>query len=341
VFGQYEGVDQVRSIVASRSWRDGVVTDDDVRLEEIPGAVRDPDGLVWIDLLSPTSSELGAIAAELGIPATAVEDALAPFERPKMVRYDTHLFFTAYATWMAQPDPEAPGEGRLRSSRVTGIVLPTALVTIRVDDGFDMGPVLGLWQDNADLFQHGSGALVHGLLDVIVDSHFDTIQQLDDTVEELEGILFDQRRTGRPFARDVFQLRKDLVQLRRLVLPMREVVSGLLRHSRTGNMELDTWYDDLYDHVLRASEWTESLRDMVSSLFETNLSLQDSRLNEIMKKLAAWAAIIAVPTAITGWFGQNIPYPGFGHTTGLWMSAMLIAGMSGLLFWLFKRQDWL
>ena len=201
--------------------------------------------------------------------------------------------------------------------------------------------VLALWQDNADLFQHGSGALVHGLLDVVVDSHFDTIRQLDDTVEELEGILFDQRRTGRAFALEVFQLRKDLVQLRRLVLPMREVVSGLLRHSRTGRMELDTWYDDLYDHVLRASEWTESLRDMVSSLFETNLSLQDSRLNEIMKKLAAWAAIIAVPTMITGWFGQNIPYPGFGQTTGLLMSAVLIAGMSGFLFWQFKRQDWL
>ena len=107
VVGQYGAVDEVRSIVASRSWRDGVVVDDDVRLEEIPGAVRDPTGLVWIDLLRPTSAELGAIAAELGIPATAVEDALAPFERPKMVRYDTHLFFTVYATWMAPPEPAA------------------------------------------------------------------------------------------------------------------------------------------------------------------------------------------------------------------------------------------
>lgn len=334
-------MDGVRSIVASRSWRSGLVVDDDVRLEEIPGAVRDPENVVWIDLLRPTSEELGAIAAELGIPATAVEDALAPFERPKLVRYETHLFFTAYATWMAPPDPLAPGAGRLRAARISGIVMPTALVTVRVDDGFDMHAVLELWQTNADLLTHGSGALVHGLLDVIVDSHFDTIQQLDDIVEELEDALFEERRTGRAFARSVFQLRKDLVQLRRLVLPMREVVSGLLRHSRTGSAELDIWYDDLYDHVLRASEWTESLRDMVSSLFETNLSLQDSRLNEIMKKLAAWAAIIAVPTAITGWFGQNIPYPGFGHTTGLWMSAALIAGMSGLLFWAFKRQDWL
>ncbi len=332
-------MNNVRSVVASRSWRDGQITDDDVMLEEIPGVVRE-QGLVWIDLLRPTSDELGAIAAELGIPATAVEDALAPFERPKIVRHETHLFFTAYATWLVPSDVAGDG-GRLRSSRISGIVMPTALVTVRVDDGFQMAPVLELWQENAELLKHGSGALLHGLLDVIVDGHFDTIQMLDDIVEELEDALFEERRTGRAFARGVFQLRKDLVQLRRLVLPMREVVSGVLRFSRPGFAELDPWYDDLYDHVLRAAEWTESLRDMVTSLFETNLSLQDSRLNEIMKKLAAWAAIIAVPTAITGWFGQNIPYPGFGALAGLWASVALIVGLSTWLYLAFRRQEWL
>ena len=122
---------------------------------------------------------------------------------------------------------------------------------------------------------------------------------------------------------------------------MREVVTGLLRHKETADPALQLWFDDLYDHVLRASEWTESLRDMVTSLFETNLSLQDSRLNEIMKKLAAWAAIIAVPTAITGWFGQNIPYPGFADVSGLWLSAIAILGMSGTLWFVFRRQGWL
>lgn len=333
-------MDSVRSIVASRSWQEGRVVDDDVRLEEIPGAVRDKS-LVWIDLLRPSSEELGKIAAELGIPPTAVEDALAPFERPKLVRHETHLFFTAYATWLAPPGDPTDDAGRLRSSRVSGILLPTALVTVRVDEGFDMAPVLAIWEDNTDLLKHGSSALLHGLLDVIVDSHFETIQLLDDVVEELEDELFEERRTGREFARRVFQLRKDLVQLRRLVLPMRELVNGLLRHTRTGVAELDSWFEDLYDHVLRASEWTESLRDMVTSLFETNLSLQDSRLNEIMKKLAAWAAIIAVPTAITGWFGQNIPYPGFAHVSGLWMSALLISSMTAFLYWTFKRLNWL
>lgn len=329
-------MDRVGSVVASRAWRDGHIEDTDLTLAEIPAAVRAHD-LVWIDLLRPTSDELGTVLAELKIPTTAVEDALAPFERPKIVRHESHLFFTAYATWR---DDRSSG-GELRHSRVSGIVMPSALVTVRLDDEFDMSEVLRRWEDNADLLRFGSGALLHGLLDVIVDSHFTTIQQLDDAVEELEDVLFEERRTGRPFAQSVFRLRKDLVQLRRLVLPMREVVSGLLRHGRSGSAELDAWFDDLFDHVLRAAEWTESLRDMVTSLFETNLSLQDSRLNEIMKKLAAWAAIIAVPTAVTGWFGQNIPYPGFAHVSGLWMSALMILGLSGLLYWAFKRRDWL
>ena len=94
---------------------------------------------------------------------------------------------------------------------------------------------------------------------------------------------------------------------------MREVVSAVLRHRtelhKDGN-ELDGWFSDLYDHAIRAAEWSESLRDMLTSIFETSLSLQDARLNTVMKKLTAWAAIIAIPTAVTGWFGQNVPYPG-------------------------------
>ena len=94
---------------------------------------------------------------------------------------------------------------------------------------------------------------------------------------------------------------------------MREVVNTVMRHRADSNghtSDLDGWYTDLYDHVLRASEWTESLRDMITTVFETNIALQDARLNVVMKKLTGWAAIIAVPTAVTGWFGMNVAYPG-------------------------------
>ena len=101
------------------------------------------------------------------------------------------------------------------------------------------------------------------------------------------------------------------------------------------------YYQDVYDHVLRASEWTESLRDLVSTIVETNLTLQGNRLNTITKKVTSWAAIIAVPTAITGFYGQNVPYPGFAQESGFITSSILILVLSGALYLAFKRRNWL
>jgi len=159
----------------------------------------------------------------------------------------------------------------------------------------------------------------------------------------LEDHLFDDTSPSREIQRQTYRVRRDLVELRRVVLPMRELVNGVLRHRKDINApsELDAWYDDLYDHVLRAAEWTESLRDMVSAIFETNLSLQDARLNTVMKKLTGWAAIIAVPTAVTGWFGQNVAYPGFGQRSGLIASTMVITGLASALYVTFRRRNWL
>jgi magnesium transporter len=128
-----------------------------------------------------------------------------------------------------------------------------------------------------------------------------------------------------------------------VILPMREVVNTVMRRATEdgNNAELAPYYEDLYDHVLRAAEWTESLRDMITSIFETNLSLSDTRMNQVMKQLTSWAAIIAVPTAITGYFGQNVPYPGFGQHWGFWESLLLMASIAAILYVVFKRKDWI
>ncbi len=334
-----EGLGELRSVVASRLWRDGHVLDEGVNADELAAAVADENTLVWFDLVDPSPAELAELSDRLGLPPTVVEDALAPHERPKVSRHQDDLYFTVYATALGPP-PTGENLGRLVATRISGIVTPTALVTVRLDDRFDMTPVLRRWDDFAGLTRYGSGALVHGLLDVVVDGHFDTIQAIDDEIEDLEDALFEQRTTGHDFLRRVYGVRKDLVALRRVVLPMREAVNALLRH-KDDLAELSSYYDDLYDHVLRASEWTESLRDMVTSIFETNLSLQDARLNQVMKKLAAWAAIIAVPTAVTGWFGQNVPYPGFSEPFGFWLSVAAIVAFSTGLYAVFRRRDWL
>ncbi|MFJ2612904.1 magnesium transporter CorA family protein [Streptomyces sp. NPDC087529] len=166
---------------------------------------------------------------------------------------------------------------------------------------------------------------------------------MDDSIEELEGLLFAAgRREIEAVQRRVFALRKSLVQLRRVMLPMREVVNGLMRpglHLITD--PLVPYYQDVYDHVLRATEWTESLRDLVASVMETNLSVQANRMNLIMKKVTSWAAIIAVPAVITGYYGQNLPYPGFGRQSGFITSSAVIVVLSAVLYLTFKRKDWL
>ena len=123
---------------------------------------------------------------------------------------------------------------------------------------------------------------------------------------------------------------------------MREVLNTLLRRDlKIVPADMLPYFQDVYDHALRATEWTESLRDLVTTIVETNLTLQGNRLNVITKKVTSWAAIIAVPTAITGWYGQNLPYPGFAARSGLLTSAALIVVVSVALYTTFKKMDWL
>ncbi|HWI34027.1 MAG TPA: magnesium transporter CorA family protein [Lapillicoccus sp.] len=330
-------------------WRKGEVTDHDFPLDDVSEHLADEDSLVWVDLLEPDHAMLQKLADELNLDPHAVEDVIEEASRPKATMHAHHSFVSVYATRLDHPGtgPIAPDQvlaSRLRLTKVSTFVLPRGIVTVRDNDDFDMTQVKQRWDDNSELLHLGGGALLHGLLDVVVDGHFDTVQQLDDAIESLEDGLFAEQQQTRRTQQRTFRIRKELVELRRVVLPMREVVGAVLRHRtelhKDGN-ELDGWFSDLYDHAIRAAEWTESLRDMITSIFETSLSLQDAHLNTVMKKLTAWAAIIAVPTAVTGWYGQNIPYPGFGHPIGVITSTVLIVGIAVGLYITFKRKDWI
>ena len=335
------------SAVRTRLWLDGRLQDENFPLEDVSVHLHQDGALVWVDLLNPGHTLLTELADELSLDPRAVEDVVEHSERTKASRYVTHTFLTVYATALG---PQIPGaiESRLLTTRVSIFVLPTGVVTVRHETGparavFDIDEVVRRWDENSDLLRAGTPALLHGILDVVVDGQFDTIQQLDDAIESLEDALFDDRSQTRRLQRDTYRLRKELVELRRIVLPMREVVTTVMRRSVPGTNagELEGWYSDLYDHVIRAAEWTESLRDMVTTVFETNLSLQDARLNTIMKKLTGWAAIIAVPTLVTGWYGQNIPYPGYGNDWGLLTSAVVSVLTAVVLYLGFKRRNWI
>jgi magnesium transporter len=323
--------------VRTRLYRDGTLTLSDFPVADISEHLDVEGSVIWLDLCGPTQADFDMIGEEFGLHELAIEDALHASERPKLDRYATHLFLDAYAV-----DPDS-ATGELSVSELAAFITPQALITVRKDDRFDIAAVLEHWDASPDLARHGVGFLLHGLLDHLVDGHFAAVQSLDDSIEHLEDLLFDEgRRRIQAVQRDSFKLRKNLVLLRRVVLPMREVLNTLVRRDLAiVQPAMAPYYQDVYDHVLRATEWTESLRDLVTTIVETNLTVQANRMNLIMKKVTSWAAIIAVPTAITGFYGQNLPYPGFNTHAGFIVSTALILALSGLLYLTFKAKDWL
>ncbi|SIR98173.1 magnesium transporter CorA family protein [Williamsia sterculiae] len=320
-------------------WQNGTPVDG-FDLSKVSDCIDDPTRLIWADLTDPSHELLERLGDELGLSPWAIEDVVADAERVKASVYHNHLMLTLYA--VRCDTDAADGESGLHLNRISVFVRGNALITIHRDSFFDMQSVVDRWAE-IDMQRYGIGALLHGLLDVIVDDQFDAVQTLDEQIENLETLLFDQSSRTVSLQRRTYALRKDLVQLRRVVLPMREVIGTIERRRLAGTSpkELDPMWSDLYDHTLRAAEWTESLRDMVTTVFETNLSLQDARLNTVMKKLTGWAGIIAVPTAITGFFGQNVPYPGYSHVSGFVASTVLIIVMMVGLYLVFRRRDWL
>ena len=320
----------------TRAYRRGVLEAEGFPVAEISNYLEQRDAVIWVDLQGPSKQELDELADELGLHELAVEDALGPPQRPKLDRYATHLFIACHAVRVD------PNQGEMVATEIDAFVHPRWLVTVRKERGFTMDAVLSRWDRSPDLAAHGVGFLLYGLLDVVVDGYFDAVQTFDDYYDQVSEGLFAETPLEPAQQRHWFQMRQSLIRFHRLAAPMREAVSGLMRRELDAIPdELYPYYQDVYDHVLRVSESSDALRDLVGTIVETNLSLRDYRQNQIVKKVTSWAAVVAVPTLITGYFGMNVPYPGSGETSGVVTSAALIVGLSSGLYLLFRRQDWI
>lgn len=320
----------------TRTYRQGILEAEGFAIAEVSDYLEQPDAVVWVDVCTPNKEELHDLAGELGLHELAVEDALAPHQRPKLDHYATHLFLSCRAV---KVDTAA---GHLDETAVDAFVNKRWLITVRENEGFPIDPVLTRWDRSPDLAIHGVTFLLYGLLDVVVDGYFDAIGTFDEYYDVVsEGIFADQPLDPNK-QRHWFEMRRAMVRFHRLAVPMREAVSSLMRREQSAVSEaLYPYYQDVYDHILRVTESSDSLRDLVSTIVETNFSLRDYRQNLIVKKVSSWAAIIAVPALVTGYYGMNVPYPGFGLPSGVITSTVLIGILSFGLYVLFRKRDWL
>ncbi len=322
--------------VLTRVYRQGTLAAEGFPLAEVSDHLDQPDTVVWVDLCGPSKDEIDELAAELGLHELAVEDALGSHQRPKLDRYESHLFLSCHAV---RVDADA---GNLYTTEVDAFIDKRWLITVRKNAGFRIEAVLDRWDRSADLAVHGVSFFLYGLLDVVVDGYFDAIQAFDDYYERVSEGIFAERPLDPAKQRHWFDMRRAMVQFHRLVVPMREVVSSLMRREQTPIAEeLYPYFQDVYDHILRVSESSDSLRDLVSTIVETNLSLRDYRQNLVVKKVSSWAAIIAVPALITGYYGMNVPYPGSGERIGVLASTSLMIAACVVLYYTFRRYNWL
>jgi magnesium transporter len=321
----------------TRLYRAGQVLDEGFPAEQLSERLAaDPHAVAWLDLYDPTPADLQIVVHEFGLHPLAVEDAISQRQRAKVDRYRTHLFANMYA--VAVQD----GHGALVVGEISMFVTPRALITVRKED-FDIDALIARWDLNTDLVNADNqiSLLVYGLLDAVVDGHYEAVEQLDDEIDELQTHLF-REKTDADLRRRAYDLGANIASLRRIVAPMQEVVNRLVRtDAHLVDGVLTPYFHDVHDHALRAAETLDAARDRVDRIADTQLNEQSAELNEITKRLAAWAAIIAVPTAVTGFYGQNVPYPGFGHRDGFLVSAVVMVVLAGALALYLRRRGWL
>ena len=327
--------------------RDRALHHSTVNVTDAAAIAADLGTVVWVQATPEEMLQLGPALdlhprAVEEIVQHAVSDNLA-LQRTKLERFPHSTLLYLYRSHL-----ETDGTLHLIDSPV--IVTREAMITVQRDDPLDGDALVARWDRNPQVLDYGVPALLWAVLDLVVDSHLDVLDGLSDSVDDMEGELFDADTTRDDDPRETqmraFATRKALVQLRRASQPMREVVTGLMRYEESAprpsvDAGMQPYYQDVYDHVLRVNDSVEGLRDLIATIYETRLALNDHSLNTVTRQLAAWAAIIAVPTAVTGFYGQNIPYPGFARPTGFWTSTIIWVGLSVVLYFAFRKRRWL
>ncbi|MGF7174206.1 magnesium/cobalt transporter CorA [Azospirillum doebereinerae] len=320
-------------VVASAVYRDGCRIAD-VPVSEAGAWTARPGHFVWIGLHEPDEALLMEVKRQFSLHELAVEDALHAHQRPKVEVYGESLFMVLRTARLEQ-DELVLGETHIFAG--TGYV-----VTVRHGASTTYSPVRARCESAPQLLKHGEDFVVYAVMDYVVDCYFPVLDQMGGVVEELETSMM-ARPPGTAEIERIHQLRRDLERLRRVAAPLLEVCSRLERFDLPMiDADIRPYYRDVQDHVIRVNEQIGSLRELLSFAFETSMILAAARQNDVTRKLAAWAAILAVPTAIAGLYGMNFEHMPelhwrYGYPAVLAVITVVCVG----LYVRFKRTGWL
>ena len=298
-------------------------------------------GFVWLGLFEPTEEELGAIAEDYGLHPLAVEDAVYAHQRPKLERYDDDLFMVLKtATYLEHEELTATSEV-VDTGEVMVFLGAHHVITVRHGRHGDLADLRHRLEEQRDLLCLGPSAVLYAVADLVVDSFVEVAEQVQDDVDELEASVFSPQRTddiGR-----LYQLKRELMQLRRAVGPLELPLQKLSERQVAAVPDaMRSYFRDVLDHAIRVRDQVAGLDELLSSILQASLARTSMNDNEDMRKISAWAGIIAVPTAIAGIYGMNFEFmPELGWRWGYPMVWLVIIVACSLLYRGFKRNGWL
>lgn len=321
------------SVVAAFVYRDGVRTRE-VRLSD-PGALElDRGEFVWIGIVEPDAAELEVLRLRFGLHPLAVEDALKAHQAPKVELYGDELFIVTRTAHL-QAGVIAYGE--------TAIFLGAShIITVRHGSARAHTELRAQLETAPALLRHGVDYVLHAVLDFIVDGYLPVIEAVEEEVLAVERRALDAFLTRGEVNR-LFQIKRELMRFKRVLSPMGEV-AGKLAHLEFALIDPDVrpYFRDVHDHIRRVEGMTDGLREVITVVFEVSNLLEQQRQGAITRKLAAWAAILAVPTAVAGIYGMNFEHmPELGWRLGYPAVLGLIFMLCTVLYLRFRRDHWL
>jgi magnesium transporter len=316
-----------------RLFRDGELVEEGFEPAKVSDHLEDEKNLVWLDLEDPSEEELAMIEEEFSLHPLAIEDARHRDQRPKLEFYEGYNFLVMYGVGVE--------DGQLREHEVHTFAGTHYLITIRYGPALELGPVLERIERHRDLLREGGGFLLYALLDEVVDGYFDVMDRFEEESEDLEEQVFGEKPPP-DVQEGIFRLKKRVIGFRRRVGPLREVLMQLQGLRSLVTPPLEAYYRDVADHVIRALELIDIVRDLLTGTLEAHLARTGNRLNEVMKALTSWGAIILVPTLIAGIYGMNFLHmPELRWRLGYPFALGLMALAAGALYVMFRRRDWL
>ena len=321
------------SVVAAYFYRDGRRVEEVSLDRAMPRAVSHGE-FVWIGLLEPSEEELRSLQRNFGLHPLAVEDALRAHQLPKLDVYGDQLFVTMRTAHLAD-DSILYGETSI-------FVGAHHIISVRHGSTRAHTELRAQLEASPKLLAHGVDYVLHAILDYVVDGYFPIVEAIEDQVLAMERRALDEFLTREEVTR-LFTLRHQLIKFQRVLGPTMEMVRKLVNLDLPCiDHEVRPYFNDVLDHVRRIENLAAGLRDVLTSVFEIGTLLEQQRQGVITRQLAAWAAILAVPTAIAGVYGMNFKNMPelelhYGYHTVIGVILLLCA----TLFWRFKKANWL